>query len=722
MLNTQQYLAMRNEAFTNDKLTKTNTNAYDVLLYDNTRYTDFEKLLIGNNARANDAQVALSGGSEYVQYRFNTGYHKETTVWPGDKSSDRVSFSFNVNTMSANKKFTANITGNYSISNSTLTAVDLASAVVLPPNYRLYDANGNISWNEGGFNDSRDNPLSQLNQQYLSTMANLNANIVLNYKLLKDLSLRSSFGYNSTQNNDQRLTPINAQNPSKATLVGLAGYGNNQYKNWIVEPQLQYVKNISKGKLDVLAGATFNQTNKSSQSINSSGYTSDDLLGSLTAATTITAANTASQYNYQAFFGRVNYNWEDTYIANFTGRRDGSSRFGPNYRFSNFGAIGLAWIFSSEPVLKQNKILSYGKLRASFGSTGNDQIGEYTYLDAYKAANTYTDSSTLMPSKLFNPNLHWERNDKLEFGLELGFLHDRILLTTSVYRNIISDPLVAYGLSKTTGFASIVQNLEGVKVQNLGLELTLTTRNIDKGNITWSTDFNFTLPKNKLLAYPNLATSTYATTYAIGEPLNRIYAAQYTGVDPTTGLYTVKDVNGDGLANSADYATLGTKDPKYYGGINNTFTYKRLSVSFFFQFTNQIAKDWRVGSLLNPPGTVYNVPTIALDRWQNPGDVTNIQKFTTTAGSITGTSGYYAAYFSNAFYVDASYLRLKNAYISYSIPTKVLSAIHISSFKLYVQGQNLFVITPYKGADPETQSFTIMPPLRTVTAGLQLTF
>jgi TonB-linked SusC/RagA family outer membrane protein len=624
--------------------------------------------------------------------------------------------------MSNDKKFTASLTGNYAVGTNTLTGVDLATAVTLPPNYRLYDANGNLAWDEGGVYDGRDNPMSQLNQQYLSTMTNVSTNLVLNYKLLKNLTLRSSFGYNSTQNNDQRLTPIASLNPSKpGGALGAAGYGNNQFKNWIIEPQAEYTSQISKGKLDVLLGATYNQRNTSAQSISATGYTSDDLLGSLTGATTITASNTATQYNYQAFFGRVNYNWDDKYIVNFTGRRDGSSRFGPNYRFSNFGAVGAAWIFTNEPLLKQNQIISYGKLRASYGTTGNDQIGDYAYLDAYKAGVAYTDSSTLNPSKLYNPNLHWERNDKLEFGLELGLIHDRILLSASVYRDITSDPLVTYPLSKVTGFASIVQNLDGVRVENKGLELTLSTRNIDKGPVTWSTDFNFSLPKNTLLAYPNLASSSYATQYAIGEPLNRIFAAQYTGVDPTTGLYTAKDVNGDGVLNSADYATLGTKDPKFYGGLNNSLSYKRISLSFFFQFTKQIAKDWRASSVLNQAGTPYNTSILALSRWQNPGDVTDVQKFTTSAGSFTGTSGFYAAYFSNAFYTDASYIRLKNVSLSYNIPAKVLNVLHVTSFKFYLQGQNLFVITPYKGVDPETQSFSVMPTLRTITAGLQLT-
>lgn len=723
MLNTQQYIAMRNEAFANDKLAKTNGNAYDLLLWDNNRYTDFAKLLLGNNAHTNDAQVTFSGGNKYTQYRLGGGYHKEGTVSPGDMYSDRASMSANIHGMSDNEKFTFDLSGNYSANQSNLTALDLAGSVVLPPNFKLYDENGKLAWNEGGIYLQKDNPLALLNQKYLSKLSNLNANMVLNYKILNNLVVRSSFGYNTTQNDEKRLTPLSAQNPLKSDLSGLASFGNNQLKNWIIEPQAEYTGHIKKGKLNVLLGATYNERSTTGLVVNAKGYTSDELIGSLKGlpSTATTPSNTATFYKYQAFFGRVNYNWEDMYIVNFTGRRDGSSRFGPNFRFSNFGAVGAAWIFTKETIFKNNKILSYGKLRASYGSTGNDQIGEYAYLDSWSSAGNYADSATLYPTKLYNPNLHWERNNKMELGLELGFLKDRILFTASGYQNISSDPLVNYPLPQTTGFPTIVDNLAGVKVRNRGLELTLTSQNIVKSSLTWNTDFNITFPQNKLMKFPDLEKSSYATSYAIGESLNRIYSSQFTGVNPTTGLYTVKDVNGDNIVNSAnDYATIGTSDPKFFGGLNNTFTYKRFSASFFFQFSKQLGKDWRTGNLYNPPGTIFNSPVLVLSRWQKENDITGVQKFTTTQGAISGSSGFYPMSFSSGGYTDASYLRLKNVSVSYGIPAKWLNVVHINSCRLYVQAQNLFVISNYEGADPETQSYTRMAPLRTVTAGLQL--
>ncbi|WP_159451762.1 SusC/RagA family TonB-linked outer membrane protein [Pedobacter africanus] len=721
MLNTEQFIAMRNEAFANDKIAKTNSNAYDLLLWDTNRYTNFAELLIGNTAHTNDAQLGFSGGNKNSRYRINGGYHKEGTVWYGNTGAERASMSVNIITSSENEKFSIGFTGNYIASKNNLLAVDLATYTLLPPNFRLYDEKGDLAWNEGGLYIQKDNPLAIFKQKYLARMGHLNANTVLSYTPLKGLVIKSTFGYNLTQLDEKKFIPIAAQNPRTNNLSGQAYFGNNQLKDWIVEPQLEYtspIKDGKWGKLNVLLGATYNKRYTEGDVTSATGYTSDEMLGTLKGApsTGITVANTLTQYNYQAFFGRVNYNWENKYIVNFTGRRDGSSRFGPEFRFSNFAAFGAAWIFSEEALLKKSKVLSYGKLRASYGATGNDQIGEYAYLDAWAPAGNYADSSAIYPSKLYNPNLHWESNTKTEIGLELGFLKDRILFTASAYQNISSEPLVSYLLPRMTGFVTITQNLAGVKVRNRGLEFTLITQNVNKA-FNWKTEFNISIPQNQLVRFPDLEKSSYARAYTLGESLNRIYQAQFSGVDPVTGLYTVKDVNGDNRQNSAnDYALAGTLDPKFFGGLNNTLSYKGFSLSFFLQFNSQTGRDWRVANTSYPPGTIYNVPTLALNRWQKEGDFTDVQKFTTNSGTVTATSGFYSMTFSNRAYTDISYLRLKNVFFSYAIPTKI-----VKNFTIQVMAQNLLTITNYKGADPETQSYLRMPPLRTITAGLQLT-
>lgn len=719
MMNTQQYLEMRNEAFKNDNITKTNANAYDLLLWDQDRYTDFAKLLVGNQAPTNDAQLTLSGGTRNVQYRLGGGYHKEGTVWPGNKSSDRASLNFSLRSTSQDEKFTVDLSGLYSVSKSDLVAGDLAGAITLPPNYRLYDDEGNLAWNEGGFVDGKDNPMASFLQQYKSVMNSVNSSLMLNYKITPDLTVRSSFGYNASLADDKRLMPLGSQNPGKS-ISGVSSFGNKSARSWIVEPQVEYHRNISRGKLNVLLGATYSNRSSSSMTTRGTGYTSDDLLESLEAAATITATNKASQYNYQAFFGRLNYNWEDKYIVNFTGRRDGSSRFGPEFRFSNFGAVGAAWVFSNESFFKNNSAISFGKLRASYGVTGNDQIGEYSYLDKYISGSLYGGEATLIPGSLFSPMLHWERNIKSEVAVELGFLRDRVLFSAAVFRNISSDPLVSYPLPAMTGFGFVVNNLAGVRVENRGLELTLGTKNFQNDNFRWNTDFNLTIPKNILRRYPNLEYSSYAKQYAIGHSLNGWFGGQYLGVDPETGLYTVKDANGDNKMNGDDFAMGGHTDPKYFGGMNNTFSYKRFSASFFLQFTSKLERDWKVANTLKMPGTLFNFPVLALDRWQTPGQQSATQKYTTRDGALDGLTGTYAYYFSNGQLTDASFLRLKNVYLAYDLPAEWLRAIRISTCRLYLQAQNLFVISGYEGGDPEVHNYTRMAPLRTITGGIQL--
>ncbi|WPV65766.1 SusC/RagA family TonB-linked outer membrane protein [Chitinophaga sp. LS1] len=722
MMNTQEYLQMRREAFTNSNTAMTNANAYDLLAYDTTRYTDLTKLFIGNTATTTDAQASIAGGTVNTQYILGTGYHYQTTVYPGDSHEQRGSMHIGITSRSDDKRFNLNFSGGYSVDQNNIPATDISSVMQLPPNFQIYDSLGNYAWNEGGIT-AKDNPLAlYLNQNYRINTSNLQGNLLLGYRILPNLELRTSLGYNSTIADEQKKLPRAAQNPSKGSATGSLQLGNNQFKSWIVEPQIEYNTHISKGKLTLLGGATFNAIRNNSLMIIATGYTSDELLGSLAAAGTnsISTTNSNNDYRYQAFFARANYNYDNKYLINFTGRRDGSSRFGPQYRFSNFGSLAGAWLFTNEQFLSKQQVLSYGKIRASYGLTGNDKIGDYKYLDSWKATSyNYTDSASLYPTILYNPNLHWEKNIKTEVAMELGFLKDKLLTTVALYRNISSDPLVGYPLPYATGFSSITANLNGVLIENRGIEISINTTNVQTKTFSWNSYLNVTIPQNRLVKYPNLATSTYANQYKLGESLNLIYGSVYTGLD-SNGLYSIKDVNKDGLGNASDYGVHGKTDQRLYGGLSNTFSYKGFQLDFLFQFVKQTGMNFRSNGLYNPPGTMYNQPKLLLDRWQKPGDQSANQKYTLSAGSITGTSGYYAMMFSDYRYGDASYIRLKNVSLAYTIPQEVLKRLRILSCRVYVQAQNLLTITGYQGGDPETQNYLYMPPLRTIVGGIQL--
>jgi hypothetical protein len=338
------------------------------------------------------------------------------------------------------------------------------------------------------------------------------------------------------------------------------------------------------------------------------------------------------------------------------------------------------------------------------------------------SSNTYQGIATLNPDKLYNPDFGWETNKKMEIAIELGFLKDKILLSSSYYNNRSSNQLVNYPLPNQAGYNSVVMNLPAL-VQNSGLELVLSTKNITRKNFTWTTSINATIPQNKLISFPGLALTSYEGALIVGQPLSVINRYKYLGVDPKTGVYIFDDANGDGKLTPADYQVLGNLNPKIYGGIVNTINYHNIQLAFIFEFKEQTGKNYLSQFYNTPPGFISNQPDIVLNRWQAPGDIANVQQFIATYSSrppLQATNTRLNV--SNGIYGDASYIRLRNVSLSYNLPVSVLTKLRMSGIKAYINAQNLLTITKYSGLDPETQNMYVLPPLKTIVAGIQLTF
>ena len=441
------------------------------------------------------------------------------------------------------------------------------------------------------------------------------------------------------------------------------------------------------------------------------------MLGSTVGASSFTSTNGFTEYHYSAMFGRINYSFKDKYLVNLTGRRDGSSRFGSGHRFANFGAVGIGWVFTDEKFIRTlSRVLNYGKLRASAGTTGNDLISDYQYLDTYSGTTyPYQGSIGLRPSRLFNPDYSWEQINKTEIALELGFWKSRLLLNINWFNNKSRNQIINYNLPGQTGFNSILRNFPGV-VRNRGLEFSLSSTNFQKAKFKWSTSFNITFPRNKLLAFPGIATSSYATQYMVGKPLNLSIGYHFLGVDSLTGIYKFDDINKDNVLNSGDYQYLGTKNPKYYGGLSNSIEWKNFDVDFLFEFRNQLGTHPVYGNTTAPGGSI-NQPVAVLERWQKPGDNKPYQRFTQASGPAS--TAMINMFRSDAALTDASYIRFKNIAVGYSLPGKLMKKIGIQKCRMYLLGQNLFIITDYLG-NPETQSTNSLPPLKMTTAGIQI--
>ncbi|MEO8235825.1 MAG: SusC/RagA family TonB-linked outer membrane protein, partial [Flavobacterium sp.] len=717
LLNTQQYLAMRTQAFANDGVAP-DTFAYDLNgTWNQNRYTNWQKELLGRTANYNDANASVSGGNASTQFLISGTYHKETTVFPGDYGYNRGVLRSNINHTSEDKKFKMSLSTAYTVQNNNQPATDLSSiAIQLAPNApALYNPDGTLNW-EGS---TWENPLAALEGKYKTNTYDFIANSLLSYSIIPGLDVKTSFGITDTRHEETRTQPSTLYDPAYQAGPEFSSlYANNTTRrSWIVEPQISWTNNWKYGKTEVLVGGTFQQQKGHKLLQEADGFTSNSLIYNLGAAfNVLTLQDQASDYKYQAFFGRLNYSFKNRYIVNFTGRRDGSSRFGPGRQFATFGAVGAAWIFSEEKILKGKTFLSFGKLRASYGTTGNDLIGDYQFLDTYLSSGvSYGGVIGLQPTRLYNPNFGWETNKKLELAVETGFFKDRIFLSLAAYNNRSSSQLVGIPMPATTGFPSIQGNLKAT-VQNRGYEVSLRTTNMQNKEFKWTTNFNIAVSKNKLLSFPDLEGSTYRNQFVIGEALNIRKVYHYTGLNATTGLFTFEDTNDDGEISALDKQNVQDFNPTFFGGLSNQFTYKNWQLDIMFQFVKQ--KNYTAAAMAGIPGTLNNQPVEVTQHWQNSGDTNGYQQY--SAGyNGDAVDAAYKYYESDAVIGDASFIRLKNVALSYKVPEKWLSG---SSCRFTLEGQNLALFTKYKGRDPEFKTTGYLPPLRIITAGLQFTF
>ncbi|MBC8986677.1 SusC/RagA family TonB-linked outer membrane protein [Pedobacter sp. N36a] len=709
LLNLQDYLQIRREAFTNTNQTPTITNAPDLLLWDQNQDINWPDYLFGNNAENTDLQASLTGGSGRTTFNTSVNYHQESNVLSDLAKYTRGGLHFNLNHRSSDQKFQLQLTNSIILDNNRSPNLQGASSgLLLPPNFPLINTSGNYQWRGT-------NPLAEMNATTTAKTDNIITNINLSYELFNSLNFKLSTGYSKINTNQVQLFPMRSLSPGSTNYTQ---YGQNSNQAYLVEPQINYQKKINNSQLSMLLGGTYQEKSGRDLFLRSSDYSNEELMEDIASAATVDIrSNNNTNYKYLSIFGRATYNLNSKYILSLTFRRDGSSKFGDGNRFGNFGAIGAAWLFGEEQFLKDHLgFLSFGKLRSSYGTTGNDQITDYQYLSTYSSQGyTYEGISTLNPSRIDNANFHWETTRKLEFALETGFLKNRILFNLNYYRNRSKDQLVQYNLPVITGFASYQANLPAI-VQNTGWELELTTVNLQNHNIKWSSTFNLTIPKNKLVSFQNIEDSGYAQTLVVGYDITRIYGYQFLGINHQTGNASYGDQNGLSSQSPYYFNTIGKRTPDFYGGLGNTVTYHNFSIDLFFQFAKQMLS----GGLRSSPGLLINNYAFIKERWQQPGDITNVPKASTIFDS------YYAS--SSANYFDSSYLRLKNVAINYRLPTELTSKMKLQTLNLFLRGQNLItfwnnnnpLMDPESGALSATQRN--IPPIKSLVIGFNLTF
>lgn len=737
MLNSEEYVAMRREAFANKGIEAspvpgTPGYAADLAVYDTTRYTDWQKYIWGNAGKWNRAQVDVSGGNATTNFRVAGGYGRTTDVTTRSGANQNASVSLALQHQGSDKRFKMQLTTNYGYSQIGIVNISGgASASALPPiGPAVLDEAGRLNireWEAGG----RQYPFITLLRPYTSNTNSLQSGLQLSYNISKGLNAMVNLGYNQNTAEQTSITPIASLDTTGSVKTGSAGFGHTKVTNLLIEPQLDYQLDVAggKGRLTALLGGTFQSNKTTSGRMTGEGYTNDALIGSINNAARISAYDRSGQYKYAGVFARVGFRWAEKYILNLNVRRDGSSRFGPGNQFGNFGSVGAAWIMSEERAIRAflPEAVSFVKLRGSFGITGSDAVGDYQFVSQWGNLSPrfqpYNGISPLGPQIQPNPYLQWEEKQKLEGALEMGFLNDRLSLGVSFYRDQCGNQLTRFPTPDFTGFSSVMANLPA-EVLNYGWEVTAGGYVVHGKNFSYRADFNISANRNKLLSYPNIEESPYYDQYFVGEPLSLRFAYHLLGVNPQTGKYEYEDYNKDGKITKEDGVPPGTGlddryiriniAPRFLGGLNNQFTYKRLMFTFFLEFTKKMAPN----SLASTPGTAANIPRWQYEnRWRYPGHEAPAPALTTTS-DVT----YSNFQFSDAYITDASYIRMRTVALSYSLPDRIVNAAKIARAAVNLNAQNLFTFTKYQGLDPDVTSFGGMPPLRTITAGVTVSF
>jgi len=730
LLNTPQYVQMRREALKNDGLPLTATYAPDLVNWDTTRYTDWQKQIWGV-AKKTDATLELMGGDSHTSFRIGAGYDNQQDITTLNGGNKRVNLSLSLTHHSPNEKLTLTVSAAYGYTYAkTILMPSLGNLAPNAPS--IFNAKGDLNyaaWNAAGLGSSFQ--FASILTPSVTSNNFLNGGLVLNYVMAKGLNMGFTVGYNNSQNSTAYYSSIASQNPIYPRSAA-AGFGISGINNWDIEPLISYTVYIGSGKLDCMAGGTLTNSISKGTTLAGFGYTNDALLQSITNAPYQSSSQNSAQAKTSNIHGRIQYNWQNKYILELDGNRYGSSNFGPGRQYGNFWSAGGGWIVSEEKWIK--RVLpswwNFFKLDANYGVTGSDAGGAYQYLSqwttpagTYGQLPQYNGIIPLLPLHAVNQDYQWQENRKINADLTLGFLKDRISLMVTWYRDRCNNQLTsAVPTPVFTGFPTITGN-SPANVQNIGWEGNITARAIKGKDFSWNLNFNISINRNKLLAYPNFELSPYYTTLKIGKSLNTQYLYHYEGINPQNGQPSFADHNHDGVISYNPNIPTGTGNDdryialdinsRYFGGFGSNFMYKSFGLSLGFSYNkvqSQMALSAFGGGMGNIPVAIFN------DHWQKPGDHTRYARFST--GGLASFGNFNQ---SDGAYVDGSYIRLNNVTFSYTLPAAVCKRMHMKGAGFSLNTQNIFIITGYKGVDPQTPA-TNLPQPKTIIGTMTLNF
>lgn len=456
-----------------------------------------------------------------------------------------------------------------------------------------------------------------------------------------------------------------------------------------------------------------------------------DLTLPVVAANPKTAQSSSSGFSVASIFSKASFVYQNKYSVSGSVRRDGSSRFGINNRYGTFWSVGAAWNIDEEPFMKDSKIFSTVKLRGSYGVNGNGAIGDFSWRPLYGYGANYNATPGSFPSNVGNIDLTWELNKPLDVGFVLGFFKDRLKTEFSWYRRVTSDLLLNEPLSRTSGFASILRNVGSM--ENKGIELTIDATPISVGGFKWDVNFNIAFNKNKILTLNSGQYDFIDGRFIrrLGQDFQSIYAREWAGVNPDTGepLWFKDSTRTEKTSNynTALRYIQGSGSPKYFGGFSNTFSFKGFELSglLYYNYGNHVSDAWGGFLLSDGANPNFNRSKAQLQRWQKPGDITDVPKYIHNSARNTQAV-------SSRFVYQGDYIRLRDVTIAYTIGNNILNKIGhnpISSIKVYLRGTNLWTWVKDKRVyfDPENNGVTGINDLqvlttKTILGGINITF
>ncbi|WP_316761696.1 TonB-dependent receptor [Pedobacter aquatilis] len=695
-------------------------------------------------ARTSSYEVSTQGGTDRSTYYIGLGYlGQESIVKPSDYK--RYSARLNYDTYLTDKlKVGTSI--NFTRSQRNLSGSDnnptgVINSALFPRSYLpIYNADGTYA-RYGSFDN------------HLALIENLDSkavgwrtigNIFGEYTFLPGLKLRSSWSIDNSSEYD---------NSYSNTLIsaGIASNGSAssiENKNLVLtnEQVLSFVKSFGANKkhnLNALIGNTLNTVLNESTSASGTGFAANSLRSVSVAATRSGSASRAES-KLVSFFSKVSYTFDGKYTIDGSIRADASSKFGTNNRWGYFPSGGVAWRLSQEEFIKKLNFFDELKIRASLGLSGNQNgIGAYAAQGLWSSGANYLEQPGIAPTQLANPDLTWETTRQFNIGAEIGIFKNRLSIIADYYNKYTYDLLLNVPVPYRSGFASYLQNFGAVR--NKGFELGINSTNIETDAFQWTTNFNISFNNNKIEKLASdISLGASGRNISIlrqGYSTNSFQLYKQLKVDEQTGNAVYEDVNGDGLITSADRQIVGNALPNYTGGLTNNFTFKGFDLSFFFYF-QQGNKIMNMNDFfMVHGGTQANIGFLPrqLERWQKPGDVTDIPRLTTYSANPTQNGGAANNYggnvasLSSRYLEDGSFIRLKTLTLGYTLPKDVLSKIGVSKFRIYAQGTNLLTFTNYGGLDPEVSSqsnnqntvgydWATVPQPRTFQIGASVTF